>query len=84
MIHNAVMNSEEQTQQLAITLINHLKNKTRDTWVVKLYNGDKFTVKAISATYCQGSEGTTSTLTYFNELLNQTDVLDLFHVKEIA
>lgn len=78
------MNTEEETYQLALDLINHLKNKTRDTWTITLYNGEKLkNIKAISANFCRGTEGITSTLTYFNELLNQTDTLDLFHARTI-
>jgi hypothetical protein len=78
------MNTEEQTYQLAMDIINHLKNKTRDTWTITLYNGEVLKkVKGISANFCRGTEGITSSLTYFDELTNETVTLDLFHAKTI-
>ncbi len=78
------MNTEEQTYKLADLLIDHLRNKTRDTWTITLYNGEKLkNIKAISANFCRGSDGIKSTLTYFDEIQNQTETLDLFHAKEI-
>lgn len=79
------MNTEEQTYKLAEVLIQQLKNKTRDTWTFRLYNGELLkNIKAISANYCWSSEGTTSTLTYFDQTTNQLSSLDLFHVETIG